>query len=279
MAKGQVSEGETKGAQALATSVASLLRASVEIIRFAILAPSVRPLSLRRLSRSCLQRRKNEPQKAQSRPFRRSRQKQFDRSQRFQRRLRRRRKEKKADPVGARKSDIYPEPVTLKISPEMRDSVIALARDLQRAKTTKDERIAANTVIRVADAASDMDIYRFESGDVANNEGVPSACRAKAEGEVAAFQKTRSRFWPARSVASCRFCASGGKASLLIALPISQGNGVLLRGPSGDTVRAIPVTARLRFSISHFMSGDMMNERNLITAAAGFFFDAGKEDP
>jgi len=77
--------------------------------------------------------------------------------------------EKKADPVGARKSDIYTEPVTLKISPEMRDSVIALARDLQRAKTTKDERITANTVIRVAVQLL-MDIYRFESGDVANNE-------------------------------------------------------------------------------------------------------------
>jgi hypothetical protein len=50
-------------------------------------------------------------------------------------------------------------------------------------------------------------------------------------------------------------------------------------GRLGDTVRAIPVTARSRFSILHFMSGDMMNERNLITAAAGFFFDAGKEDP
>jgi hypothetical protein len=77
--------------------------------------------------------------------------------------------EKKDESAGARKSDIYTEPVTLKISPEMRDSVIALARDLQRAKTTKDERITANTVIRVAVQIL-MDNYRFERGDVANTE-------------------------------------------------------------------------------------------------------------
>jgi len=76
---------------------------------------------------------------------------------------------KKDESAGARKSDIYTEPVTLKVSPEMRDSVIALARDLQRAKTTKDERITANTVIRVAVQVL-MDNYRFERGDVANTE-------------------------------------------------------------------------------------------------------------
>ena len=73
------------------------------------------------------------------------------------------------DAAGARKSDIYTEQVGLKISPEMRDGVDALARDLQRAKTTKDERITANTVIRVAVQLL-MDNYRFERGDVANSE-------------------------------------------------------------------------------------------------------------
>ena len=77
--------------------------------------------------------------------------------------------EKTAESAGARKADIYTEPVTLKISPEMRDSVIALARDLQRAKTTKDERITANTVMRVAVQLL-MENYQFEQGDVANTE-------------------------------------------------------------------------------------------------------------
>ena len=51
----------------------------------------------------------------------------------------------------------------------MRDSVIAMARDLQRAKTTKDERITANTVMRVAVQLL-MENYQFEQGDVANTE-------------------------------------------------------------------------------------------------------------
>jgi hypothetical protein len=49
-----------------------------------------------------------------------------------------------------RKADIYTERVTLQISPEMRDQVDFLARELQRTKTSKDERITSNTVIRVA---------------------------------------------------------------------------------------------------------------------------------
>jgi hypothetical protein len=49
-----------------------------------------------------------------------------------------------------RKADIYSERVTLQMSPEMRDEVDELARQLQRAKTSKDERITANTVMRVA---------------------------------------------------------------------------------------------------------------------------------
>jgi hypothetical protein len=71
---------------------------------------------------------------------------------------------------GARKADIFTERVTLQISPEMRDDIDALARDLQRAKTTREERITANTVMRVALQLL-MTSYQFERGDVANNEG------------------------------------------------------------------------------------------------------------
>jgi hypothetical protein len=48
--------------------------------------------------------------------------------------------------------------VTLQISPAMRDDVDALAQDLQRAKTTKDERITANTVMRYRCAALDRQL-------------------------------------------------------------------------------------------------------------------------
>jgi hypothetical protein len=69
----------------------------------------------------------------------------------------------------ARKADVFTERVTLQISPEMRDDIDALARDLQRAKTTREERITANTVMRVALQVL-MTNYQFERGDVANNE-------------------------------------------------------------------------------------------------------------
>ena len=69
----------------------------------------------------------------------------------------------------ARKADIFTERVTLQISPGMRDEIDALARDLQRARTTKEERITANTVMRVALQLL-MKNYQFERGDVANNE-------------------------------------------------------------------------------------------------------------
>jgi hypothetical protein len=68
----------------------------------------------------------------------------------------------------ARTADDF-EPVTLQISPEMRDETSALARDLQRAKTTKVERITANTVMRVALRLL-LENYQFELGDVANTE-------------------------------------------------------------------------------------------------------------
>lgn len=69
----------------------------------------------------------------------------------------------------ARKADIFTERVTLQISPDMRDEIDALARDLQRSRTTKEERITANTVMRVALELL-MKNYQFERGDVANNE-------------------------------------------------------------------------------------------------------------
>jgi hypothetical protein len=49
-----------------------------------------------------------------------------------------------------RKADILSDRVTLQISPEMRDEVDLMARQLQRSKITKAERIAANLVVRVA---------------------------------------------------------------------------------------------------------------------------------
>jgi hypothetical protein len=69
-----------------------------------------------------------------------------------------------------RKADIFTERVTLQISPEMRDEVERLARELQRSKTSKGERITANTVMRVALQLL-MKNYQFGRGDVANNEG------------------------------------------------------------------------------------------------------------
>ena len=49
-----------------------------------------------------------------------------------------------------RKADIYSERVTLQISPDMRDEVDSMARQLQRSKITKAERITADSVVRVA---------------------------------------------------------------------------------------------------------------------------------
>ncbi len=49
-----------------------------------------------------------------------------------------------------RKADVFSERITLQLSPKMRDKADALAKDLQRLRTSKDERITANTVMRVA---------------------------------------------------------------------------------------------------------------------------------
>ena len=55
---------------------------------------------------------------------------------------------------GVRKADVFTERVTLQISPEMRDQVERLARELQRAKSSKKERITGNTVMRVANSTN-----------------------------------------------------------------------------------------------------------------------------
>ena len=74
-----------------------------------------------------------------------------------------------AEGRGLRKLDIFTEKVSLKLSPEMRDKVEAIARELQRTKTTKEERITANTVMRVAINAL-IDKFKLGEGDTANNE-------------------------------------------------------------------------------------------------------------
>jgi hypothetical protein len=68
-----------------------------------------------------------------------------------------------------RKADIFTERVTLSVSTDMRDSVETLARELQRRRTRKDERITANTVMRVAINAL-LDGFELEDGDVVNTE-------------------------------------------------------------------------------------------------------------
>jgi hypothetical protein len=68
-----------------------------------------------------------------------------------------------------RKADIFTERVTLSVSTEMRDAVEALAREMQRRRTKKEERITANTVMRVAINAL-LQSFDLEEGDVANTE-------------------------------------------------------------------------------------------------------------
>lgn len=68
-----------------------------------------------------------------------------------------------------RKADVFTEPVTIRMSPEMRDEVETMARELQRAKTTKDERITANTVMRVG-VRLVLEHFRPDSKEIANTE-------------------------------------------------------------------------------------------------------------
>ncbi len=68
-----------------------------------------------------------------------------------------------------RKADIYTERITLQLSPEMRDQVDSLARELQRTKTSKDERITSNTVMRVA-IRHFLDEFKLRKGEEPNGE-------------------------------------------------------------------------------------------------------------
>jgi predicted transcriptional regulator len=79
-----------------------------------------------------------------------------------------------------RKADVFSERVTIQMSPDMRDQVDELARQLQRSKTSKDERITANTVMRVA-IQQFIETFKLERGEIVNNEEelLASALRRK----------------------------------------------------------------------------------------------------
>ena len=49
-----------------------------------------------------------------------------------------------------RVADVHTERITLQLSPGMRDDVDAFARELQRSRASKGERITGNTIMRVA---------------------------------------------------------------------------------------------------------------------------------
>ncbi|MDC0358093.1 hypothetical protein OAO01_04690 [Oligoflexia bacterium] len=75
----------------------------------------------------------------------------------------------KAQTPKERKQDIYTERVNLFISPDMRDKIDTLAKQIQRQKTDKTERITSNTVMR---AALNHLIKHFDlhATDIANSE-------------------------------------------------------------------------------------------------------------
>jgi hypothetical protein len=75
----------------------------------------------------------------------------------------------KSEEAGFRKADIFTERVTLQISPEMRDDVERIARELQRSKTSKKERITGNTVMRVAIRII-TERFQLTPGQVPNDE-------------------------------------------------------------------------------------------------------------
>ena len=79
-------------------------------------------------------------------------------------------KKKQGKGQGGRKADLFSERITLQLSPKMRDKADSMAKELQRLRTSKDERITANTVMRVA---VKLVLERFKPGvgeTVANNE-------------------------------------------------------------------------------------------------------------
>ena len=75
--------------------------------------------------------------------------------------------EKVAESAGATvKAELYCERVTVPLDAELRDGVESLAKDLQRKRTEKGERITANSVIRVAIRVM---LENFDSGDAVVN--------------------------------------------------------------------------------------------------------------
>ena len=72
-------------------------------------------------------------------------------------------------PIKLRKSELYTEPVTVPISLEMRDGGELVARQLQRRRTKKAERITANTFYRCCIRLG-LEEFQVEALDVVNSE-------------------------------------------------------------------------------------------------------------
>ena len=71
--------------------------------------------------------------------------------------------------AAVRKADVFSERVTLQMSPEMRDQLDSIARELQRSKVSKEERITPNTVMRVAIKLF-VDDFKLDRGEQVNSE-------------------------------------------------------------------------------------------------------------
>ena len=67
------------------------------------------------------------------------------------------------------KIDLFPERVTVLMSPDMRDRINSLAAKLQRKKSDKSERITANTIHRVALSVL-LSNLKLEDSDAPNTE-------------------------------------------------------------------------------------------------------------
>ena len=78
-----------------------------------------------------------------------------------------------------RKADIFTEKISVPMSPEMRDDLERIARELQRSKRSKQERITVNTVVR---AAIWLITQRFElaAGEAPNGETELYECVKRA---------------------------------------------------------------------------------------------------
>jgi hypothetical protein len=68
-----------------------------------------------------------------------------------------------------KKTELYPEQVSLMLNAEIRDRAEALAKELQRRRTQKTERITTNAVIRVAIRAM-LEVFDLPEGAVLNTE-------------------------------------------------------------------------------------------------------------